>query len=241
MNKKNSSVTPPTPVVDSNKPCPVCSETINSKARKCRHCSSELGWRRFLGLSDTTLAILTALIAVMGSMIPIFKTAFDVDDSNMHAVFMGMGSARSISPQGELMPGSTILLVSNDGNKGGGIVAASFDVRWAVAGKEHMLYVVLRTPHDEPIIIAPGSAVAVRLSNDNRFVLTPGTSATDVKALLQPIPGRGRFSAPLEMTATCSVSIAFANASGKVKDRATSARCQAAHPLLLEMLAASRG
>jgi len=46
------------------KQCIECCSEIPAKARKCVHCSAYQGWRRFSSVSQTTIALLTALIAV---------------------------------------------------------------------------------------------------------------------------------------------------------------------------------
>jgi len=51
-------------------PCPVCRESIKPGAKKCIRCTSALDWRRWLGVSETTLALLVALISVVGSTGP---------------------------------------------------------------------------------------------------------------------------------------------------------------------------
>lgn len=51
-------------------PCPVCCEPIRDGARKCIHCNSWNGWRGWLGISDTALALLVALVTVVGTTAP---------------------------------------------------------------------------------------------------------------------------------------------------------------------------
>jgi hypothetical protein len=51
-------------------PCPTCREPIDPRARKCIHCDSYVDWRSFLSVSQTTLALLIALITVASSTLP---------------------------------------------------------------------------------------------------------------------------------------------------------------------------
>jgi hypothetical protein len=51
-------------------PCRVCRESILQGAKKCIHCGSMLDWRRWLGLSETTLALLVALVTVVAATAP---------------------------------------------------------------------------------------------------------------------------------------------------------------------------
>lgn len=50
--------------------CPVCREPIQKGARKCIHCSSMIDWRGWLGISETALALLVALVTVLGATTP---------------------------------------------------------------------------------------------------------------------------------------------------------------------------
>src|ERR1700739_2428297 len=51
-------------------PCRVCREPIKEGARKCVHCNSVLDWRGWLGISETALALLVALVSVVGATAP---------------------------------------------------------------------------------------------------------------------------------------------------------------------------
>jgi hypothetical protein len=51
-------------------PCSVCREPIRRGARKCIHCNSMLDWRGWLGISETALALLVALVTVVGASAP---------------------------------------------------------------------------------------------------------------------------------------------------------------------------
>ena len=92
--------------------CPVCKEPIRVGARVCVHCKSDLSWRRFLGVGSTTLAMLTALVAVVGTVGPEIKKLTETDDSKISAVVV-TSSRDSIG-----------LLVKNDGNRLGLITSA---------------------------------------------------------------------------------------------------------------------
>jgi hypothetical protein len=51
-------------------PCRVCREPIRQGAKKCIHCTSQLDWRGWLGISETGLALLVALVSVIGATAP---------------------------------------------------------------------------------------------------------------------------------------------------------------------------
>jgi hypothetical protein len=48
-------------------PCPVCREPIRKGAKKCIHCTPTIDWHRWLAISQTTLALLVALVSVVGA------------------------------------------------------------------------------------------------------------------------------------------------------------------------------
>jgi hypothetical protein len=50
--------------------CRVCREPIKQGARKCVHCNSMLDWHGWLGISETALALLVALVSVIGATAP---------------------------------------------------------------------------------------------------------------------------------------------------------------------------
>ncbi len=65
-------------------PCPVCREPIYKGAKKCVRCSSMLGWRGWLGISETTLALLVALVSVLGATAPRIAGMFMRKYSDVH-------------------------------------------------------------------------------------------------------------------------------------------------------------
>lgn len=79
----------PEPVVASTVPCPMCREPVDPKARLCRHCKSDLTWRRHISISSTTIAMITALIAVLGTVGPAAKRMFMPSDASISATLVG--------------------------------------------------------------------------------------------------------------------------------------------------------
>jgi hypothetical protein len=67
-------------------PCAVCRESIKQGAKKCIRCGSALDWRRWLGVSETTLALLVALISVIGSTGPRIIELFTYKHSDLRLV-----------------------------------------------------------------------------------------------------------------------------------------------------------
>jgi hypothetical protein len=74
---------PPQDPVDTDVPCPICRELIKRGARKCIHCDSALDWRRWLGVSETTLALLVALVTVIGATAPRIAELFTPKSSDL--------------------------------------------------------------------------------------------------------------------------------------------------------------
>jgi hypothetical protein len=64
-------------------PCAVCREPVRNGAKKCIHCSSVLDWHRWLGVSETTLALLVALVSVIGATAPRVLELFTPDRSRL--------------------------------------------------------------------------------------------------------------------------------------------------------------
>jgi hypothetical protein len=59
------------------KRCTVCAEPINENAKRCFHCQSEQSWlRQKLGLSNTVLPLLVALVTVTAAALPVIKDTF---------------------------------------------------------------------------------------------------------------------------------------------------------------------
>jgi hypothetical protein len=75
--------TQPAGAVAADIPCPVCREPIKAGARKCVHCNSALDWRRFLGVSETTLALLVALVTVVAAAGPKLIELFTPNTSDL--------------------------------------------------------------------------------------------------------------------------------------------------------------
>lgn len=77
---------PPTGTSDM-KACKVCAEPIKKAARICTHCNSYQDWRIGLSMSNTVLALLVALIAVVTAAVPVFKEAFTPKNSSLAIAF----------------------------------------------------------------------------------------------------------------------------------------------------------
>lgn len=74
---KSKSKKPPQPA-STGKKCVDCASPIPVDAHVCTECNGyQQGWRRYIKFSDTVLALLIALIAVLGVAIPGFLSLFE--------------------------------------------------------------------------------------------------------------------------------------------------------------------
>jgi hypothetical protein len=239
------------------RPCPVCAEPIKGQARKCIHCGSALDWTRYLGISNVTLALLTALVAVIAQAAPVVRSALEPRDSRLHPTFMGTGSRRAVL-DGTIMNGDVILLISNDGAEAGGVVTGRLEVFWdhtpsvlsrakecitashrpeeaweEAWKREHNVFLALWTAEDEPEIVAARQAIAARLFVDPKINAGAATQPGDIRALVTPIKKDDPLTAPIE-NASCFVSLTIVNGSGSTEEQHICARCVAVHPLVLQ-------
>jgi hypothetical protein len=99
------------------KRCIVCGNIIPKSAVKCVGCGSFQDWRRYLNFSTTMVALLTALVSVIASSAPTIKNLFEGHDSKLAVAF-----------QGDDGQGGVLFLVSNDGDRPGGIAETTLIV-----------------------------------------------------------------------------------------------------------------
>ncbi len=99
--------------VEPSSPCPVCREPIRVGVKKSIHCDSFLDWRQTVGVRQTTLALLVALISVVSSTVPRFVEWLSPDYSDLHV------EVRQVYLDG------LELFVSNSGNQPGRLIGAT--------------------------------------------------------------------------------------------------------------------
>lgn len=56
--------------------CRMCKQAIPENATVCFHCCARQGWSKWFGASQVTLALLVALIAVVGGLAPVIQSTF---------------------------------------------------------------------------------------------------------------------------------------------------------------------
>jgi hypothetical protein len=98
-------------------PCRVCREPIRQGAKKCIHCTSMLDWHGWLGISETALALLVALVSVVGATAPRVVDLFTPQYSKLSL------SIRQIYGQ------NLELIASNQGHQSSQLLSASISAK----------------------------------------------------------------------------------------------------------------
>jgi hypothetical protein len=142
--------------------CPVCGEEIKLAAKKCIHCDSQLDWRRYLGLSSTTLALVTALLAVAGSTAPTIKMLFTAKNSSLRVSALGVVSEMRLTSLGYVRDSShsetprddvLYLMVSNVGVREGSVFGGFVTARWKRKNSSDVIPFVLIPTDSKPKFI----------------------------------------------------------------------------------------
>lgn len=139
-------------VPSDTKRCPVCGEAIWAGAGKCTHCNTDFTWRRYLTLSNTTLALITALIAVIAASAPAFRLMVTPDNSELTGVFAG------ISTSGETIS----MLFSNSGRRTGAINRIWVTVTYPKSPEIRSFSIYPHTKDDGAIFVGPGKTLGTQ-------------------------------------------------------------------------------
>jgi hypothetical protein len=178
------------------KRCSVCGETIWVGALKCIHCDADFTWRRFLVFGNTTLALTTALIAVVAASIPAIRLMFTADNSEFSAVFAG------ISTGGDAIN----LLFNNSGRRTGAINKVGVITKYADGKQEFSIFP--RTKDDAAIFVGPGETKGAEFlfAKAETHWKDPATAKNDLTSL-------GSYKdLSLMKGLACSVSVSGVNA-----------------------------
>jgi hypothetical protein len=184
------------------KQCPVCGETIWVHALKCTRCSSDLTWRRYLTFSNTTLALITALISVIAASAPALRLLVTLDNSVLSAVFAG------ISTSGETVS----MLFSNRGRRTGAISRVWISVVYREQNEIRLFSIYPHTKDDGAIYVEPGKTLGAEFffSNSQVHWRPKNAAAEDLQKLVS-----GFF---ILRDAECTISAAGINADGSPFD-----------------------
>jgi hypothetical protein len=173
----------PVPPIVSTKPCRFCCEPIDPRATVCKHCRTDLSIRRYLTLSNTTLALFTALIAVVGTFAPAIKNTFVPNTSQLRARFVNFTVASD-----KLF---ATFIVTNAGGQPG--VVGNGSLYMAIKGSDNTeMQASFNLLTNPPIMIGPGNTAIYTLNVDVANPLfAPANAAAifnQIFAKLQELP-----------------------------------------------------
>ena len=104
--------------------CAVCREAIRPGARVCIHCDNYQDWRRYIGFSSTTLALVVALVSVLSVS---FKSLIDLLPKSKEHIVVGMLDTNAENLQafayndgetyGILQPSAVLTVLLTDGSR----------------------------------------------------------------------------------------------------------------------------
>jgi ribosomal protein L40E len=161
--------------------CRDCAERIPDKARKCGHCDAYQDWRRVIFLSNSTLSLLVALVAVLAFAIPIIKSALTPRYERVTARVVSQGYQQSLGKT------AIIVVLSNSGT-----VSAFVDPSASLtSGKRHKWFGVdllpsVNSSKDYPSRSAPQLSDLMLPPSSQRVVF--GTLREDAPTISDPAP-----------------------------------------------------
>lgn len=161
-------------------PCPVCREDIRAGAQKCVKCSSDLrGWRRYISLGNTNLALLTALVSVVATAYP-----------GLHRALMPGHAFVSVFPFAVLwrnydsLDADITIGIANEGKSAGLISFNSYVVKLKRMSDEKEFDFYFRFHHAD-YLLRPNSTRTVKLNTKSVEISPPASvSRADLAALL---------------------------------------------------------
>jgi hypothetical protein len=147
---------------EKTKACRYCGEHIPVLASLCRECKCYQDWRGVLGISQTTLALLVALVSVVATTGPFFIDLFTPKNSKLFVNFQG-------AVEGDLLFSS-----ANLGTRPAIIGAASIDVIWTSA-KQGFSF-----PYSIPLAPKDSKERTVAAGSSSTLALAPLRKVDDV-------------------------------------------------------------
>lgn len=87
--------------------CPDCQEPVPYKVRICPNCKAYQDWRRYVGMSQTNLALLVALVSVSTTLLNVSLPLLRSASSDIQVLFEGMSDT------------DATFIVRNEGRSGG--------------------------------------------------------------------------------------------------------------------------
>ena len=102
--------------VNETKSCVMCADSIPIAAKVCKHCEAYQDWRKWLSTSQATLALVVALVSVLGSAGPAMINAVRGENSQLTATYQS------------LVQGRALVIVVNTGSRPGSVANAELHI-----------------------------------------------------------------------------------------------------------------
>ncbi len=152
--------------------CSTCAEPIQKTALKCRHCGSYQDWRRRLGVSSTILALLVALVSVIGSTAPVVV-----------GLFKAKTAAFRFSPP-QFGQGAVTVTASNVGSLPARLSYAAITIPQK-RGAQPYIFILEADGTAADQTVAPGDLKILTFKFDPKTYDPPRLSANDTPCTLQ--------------------------------------------------------
>lgn len=133
--------------------CIVCKEEIKAGAQKCIHCDSFQDWRASLTVSSSVLALLVALVSVIGVTAPVLHSVLVKPNSRVLFAF----------EKAQLQ--SVFVVASNPGDRPGSLGTAEIKVESEQTKEIRVvkLFSYSERPHVVTEVVAPGESKEFQL------------------------------------------------------------------------------
>jgi hypothetical protein len=207
-------------------PCPVCREPIARGARKCTECGSDLGWRRFFIFGNTTLALLTALVSVIGASYPAFKSMLTPRVSVLSAVFTGIKVSGTV----------VSMLVANRGQETGALRDVAF-VYGPSERDDRLVVAALALPGDGAVFVEPGKTLGLNVSMDIRRITLYSEDPAKYPQFIEAFKKAEGAGGAIE--GFCGIGLIFINSDGSEEYQRIPMSCLNAMPFFKNLVVVS--
>lgn len=135
--------------------CIACGQLISANATLCHHCNSYQNWRRHVAFTQTTLALLVALVAVVGATAPVLYKIYKGNNSDLSGQFV------------DFRKGRAVFIVRNAGNAPGVVIDGGFRFRvdYENATPATMGFSISLS-EDDQTIVEPSGTILVSLRGE---------------------------------------------------------------------------
>jgi|SRR5579871_4990461 len=195
--------------------CPICLSPVPVGARICLACKSDLSWRRYLSISNTSLALLTALISVLAASAPVIKSLLTPTEAVIHLSLVqaplpnaSLGGPLAHTASEEKPPNKLVILVTNSGRHDGILIPTGFTFEWG-SSPQHGVNTGLTSEDGLPVFVKPGEAKLITAVVGPLLTPQRGTAVDDVETMLKT---KG-----WQKTATCQATFVTVDLQGKRK------------------------